>query len=138
MVTEIDLWAVKTRTKNVLEVDTTLNDFFRDFHVGTPTGNLVECQPIPYLFITNDEGLIEDSGDASTVQNDAPVTSRHTLHFRIVFMINEKDGSTTEKLHLSASSSFLGSYLYGMSLTFARIIFPACFAVNVSFFLTCR
>jgi len=53
--------------------------------------------PIPYLFITNDEGLIEEDKEASTVQNDAPVTSRRTLCFMTVYMINEKDESTIKK-----------------------------------------
>lgn len=97
MVTEIDLWAIKTRIKDILEANTTLNEFFRDFHVGAPAGNVSEGQPMPYIFITNDEGLIEEDEEASTVQNDAPVTSKHTLHFMIVYMITEKDGPTTEK-----------------------------------------
>jgi len=97
MVTEIDLWEIKTRIKDILEADTTLADFFRNFHVGAPAGNLAEGQPMPYLFITNDEGLIEEDEEASTVQNDIPVTSKHTLHFMIAYMINEKDGPTVEK-----------------------------------------
>ena len=97
MVTEIDLWAIKTRIKDILENDTTLNDYFRDFHLGAPSGNVGEGQPMPYLFVTNDEGLIEEDEEASTVQDDVPVTSRHVLHFMIVYMIAEKDGPTTEK-----------------------------------------
>lgn len=97
MVTEIDLWAMKTRIKDILEADTTLNDYFREFHVGAPVGNIAKSQPMPYLFITNDEGLIEEDEEASTVQNDAPVTSKHTLHFMIAYMAKQKDGPTTEK-----------------------------------------
>ena len=49
---EIDLWTVKTSAKDILEADTILNDFFRDFHVGIPAGNLAgnlaEGQLMPF------------------------------------------------------------------------------------------
>ena len=54
--------------------------------------------PIQYLFITNNEGLIEEDKEASTVQNGAPVTSRRTICFMKVYMINEKDESTIKNL----------------------------------------
>ena len=91
------MWAIKTRIRNILEADSILASYFREFQVGAPAGNVSEGQPMPYLFVTNDEGLIEEDEEASTVQNDAPVASKHTIHFMIVFMDHEKDGPTTEK-----------------------------------------
>lgn len=58
---------------------------------------ILQKVPIPYLFITNNEGLIEEDKEASTVQNGAPVTSRRTICFMTVYMINEKDESTIKK-----------------------------------------
>lgn len=95
--TEIDLWAMKTRIKDILENDTTLAAYFRKFHVGMPSGGIPECNPKPFLFVTNDEGLIEEDEEASTVINDEPVTSRHVIHFMIAFMDKGKNGPATEK-----------------------------------------
>ena len=94
---EADIWAIKTRIRDILEANTTLSSYFRDFQVGAPNGNISNDQPMPYLFVTNDENLIEEDEEASTVQNDTPVTSIHTLHFIIVYMSQEKDGPTNEK-----------------------------------------
>ena len=58
---------------------------------------ILQKVPIPYIFITNNEGLIEEDKEASTVQNGAPVTSRRTICFMTVYMINEKDESTIKK-----------------------------------------
>ena len=94
---EIDLWQIKTRIRDILEADTTLKNHFRRFQAGAPNGNIPEDCPQPFLFVTNDEGLIIDDEEASTVVNDQSVTSKQTLHFMIVYMAKGKDGPTTEK-----------------------------------------
>jgi len=58
---------------------------------------ILQKVPIPYIFITNNEGLIEEDKEALTVQNGALVTSGRTLCFMTVYMINEKDESTIKK-----------------------------------------
>lgn len=58
---------------------------------------ILQKVPIPYLFITNNEGLIEEDKEESAVQNGAPVTSRGTICFMTVYMINEKDELTIKK-----------------------------------------
>jgi len=96
MVTEINLWTVKTRIKDILENDTTLNAYFRNFQVGAPNENLPEQCPLPFMFITNDEGLIMEDEEWH-VENDAPTTSKQTMHFMVAFMAKGKNGPKTEK-----------------------------------------
>ena len=71
MVTEIDLWAIKTRIRDILENDTVLAAYFRLFQVGAPNGNIPEDCPMPYVFVTNDEGLVEEDEEATPNQGVA-------------------------------------------------------------------
>lgn len=95
--TEVDVWALKTRIKDILANDTTLAAYFKKFHVGAPEGGFNECNPKPFLFVTNDEGLIIEDDEASTVQNDEPKTSTQIIHLLIGYLDKANKGSKVEK-----------------------------------------
>lgn len=74
-----------------------VNASFRSYDVGAPAGNIPNDQPMPYLFVTNDD-LIEEDELTSTVKDNAGHTSTHTIRYLIVFMAKGKNGRTVEKL----------------------------------------
>ena len=94
---EVDLWKIKTRIKDIIQFNATLAGYFRKIHVGAPFGNIPNDMPMPYIFITNDESVIQEDEEASTVQNDVVVTGKNTIHLLLVYMSSKKDGPTTEK-----------------------------------------
>lgn len=96
MVTEIDHQAIKHRIIAILKKSIPLTEFFKDFQVGAPPGNIPEDCPMPYIFITNDD-LIEEDELTSTVKDNVGHTSTHTIRYLIAYMDNTKDGPTTEK-----------------------------------------
>ncbi len=104
MTTEPDFFGIKERIVAILKDDTT-NLFsatptdktkFRLIQAGAPDLNKPIQGPFPRIFVTNDDDIDTMVRRGSIVSN-APKTTRHEMKFKIIFVVDGKDGPDTEE-----------------------------------------
>ena len=105
MATDIDLFAIKERIKDILNDDTDLFDAtgsdrkVRVIDSGAPRmmNNLILETTLPHIWITNDF-LIDTVKLKGAVVSNANLVTEHTLGLRIIIMAEEKDGFKVEEV----------------------------------------
>jgi len=104
MATDVDVFAIKERIVDILDSDTALFDAtgaagkVRKITAGAPRmARLVMETTIPQIWVTNDV-LIDDLRQKTSTQSNAPKTTTHTLHFKIILLDDAKDGPKAEEI----------------------------------------
>ena len=102
MATDVDVFAVKERIVDILDSDTALFDAtgasgkVRKITTGAPRMSRLEKETtVPQIWVTND--VIIDGQKRGPTQSNAPLTTEHTLRFRIILIDDAKDGPKTEE-----------------------------------------
>ena len=104
MATDVNVFAVKEQIVDILDSNSTLfdatgaNDKVRKITVGAPRmSRLVRETTLPQIWVTN-ETVIDDLKQSTATQGNAPKTTTHTLHFKIILLADAKDGPKAEEI----------------------------------------
>lgn len=104
MATDVDTWEVKKQIESILEADSTLFDStgalgkVRKIESGAPRmSELVKETTLPHIWITNDS-VIETIRVLASTEGNAPNMLEHTMNFKIILMVEEKDGFDSEEV----------------------------------------
>ncbi len=104
MATDVDTWEVKKQIVSILEADTTLfsttgaGSKVRKIEAGAPRmSELVKETTLPHIWITNDS-VIETIRIQNSTEGNAPNVTEHTMNFKIIIMIEQKDGFDAEEV----------------------------------------
>jgi len=103
MATDVDVFAGKEQIVDILDSDTGLfdatgaNDKIKKITTGAPRmSRLVRETTLPQIWVTND--TIIDDVRQKGVQSNAPLSTEHTLHFRLILLADGKDGPKAEEI----------------------------------------
>jgi len=103
MATDVDVFAIKERIVDILDSDTALfdatgaDDKVRKITSGAPRMSRLDKETtVPQIWVTNDV-IIDDIKRRTSTQSNAPLTTEHTLRFRIILIDDAKDGPKAEE-----------------------------------------
>ena len=104
MATDVDVFAVKEQIVDILDSDSGLfdatgaNDKIKKITTGAPRmSRLVRETTLPQIWVTNDV-VIDDVRQRTATQSNAPKTTTHTLHFKLILLADGKDGPKAEEI----------------------------------------
>ncbi len=104
MATDVDVWEVKLQIVDILDSNSTLfdatgaNDKVRKITTGAPRMDRLKKETtLPQIWVTND-AVIDDLKQSTATQGNAPKTTTHTLHFKIILLADAKDGPKAEEI----------------------------------------